>query len=229
MDETLYTFQIPAAELPACEQELLDLLNSNFSQSGQEISDMAADLIDQAMAFLDIKGGFRLFDKNRFVINEEQLVCDQVVFNSRMTINRQLSGSTRLAVFAVTLGAQFDAWSRGFFEQNEPFSAYTADLIGSIRTDQATDWLENTLMSDMADYNLKCTNRYSPGYCGWDVSEQHKLFSLFPEHFLGITLTPSALMMPLKSISGIIGIGEQVERQPYTCAFCELEDCFMRR
>ncbi|MCK7538940.1 MAG: hypothetical protein MZV63_52410 [Marinilabiliales bacterium] len=46
------------------------------------------------------------------------------------------------------------------------------------------------------------TNRFSPGYCGWDVAEQHKLFSFFKDNFCGITLTESALMNPVKSVSG---------------------------
>lgn len=30
---------------------------------------------------------------------------------------------------------------------------------------------------------------------------------------------------PLKSISGIIGLGAEVEYRPYTCDFCAMETC----
>ena len=46
--------------------------------------------------------------------------------------------------------------------------------------------------------------RYSPGYCGWNVSGQRALFrALLPEQ-IGIALNASCLMTPLKSVSGVI-------------------------
>ena len=36
-------------------------------------------------------------------------------------------------------------------------------------------------------------------------------------------------MQPIKTISGVIGIGAAVRKVPYTCRLCELEDCLYRR
>lgn len=71
----------------------------------------------------------------------------------------------------------------------------------------------------MASEGMVTTNRFNPGYCGWDVTEQHKLFSLMADNYCGIRLTESALMDPVKSGSGFIGIGKSVKRVPYTCIF----------
>jgi hypothetical protein len=229
MEEQIYIFQIPVTALPECKENILKVLKSDQGQSGQEITRIVADLDKESHNHLEIRGGFRVIGNRNIKIGENSLICDQIEFHSQTTIARQLDGSTGLAFFAVTLGSAFDAWSRNYFSQDDPFCGYVADLIGSVRADQAADWLETELSTQMEIKNLRCTNRFSPGYCGWDVSEQHKLFSLFPGKFLGIELTASALMTPLKSISGIIGIGENVAKLPYTCDFCELEQCFMRR
>jgi len=76
---------------------------------------------------------------------------------------------------------------------------------------------------------LKITNRYSPGYCKWDVSEQQKLFQLFPENCCGITLSESSLMSPIKSISAVLGIGSSVAYQEYTCEICSMKECLYRK
>jgi len=76
---------------------------------------------------------------------------------------------------------------------------------------------------------MSLSNRYSPGYCGWPVSDQHILFSLFPEGFCGIELNGSALMTPLKSVSGVIGIGPALRREEYDCGICDMQDCVRRR
>ena len=76
--------------------------------------------------------------------------------------------------------------------------------------------------------SFRRTNRYSPGYCGWNVSEQKNIFQLIPEKFCGIELTDSCVMVPMKSVSGIIGIGKEVRYNPYTCNLCKMENCFYR-
>jgi hypothetical protein len=88
--------------------------------------------------------------------------------------------------------------------------------------------MQNELEKTMISCGKKITNRYSPGYCGWDVAEQHKLFRLVPGNFCGIRLTESALMDPIKSISGIIGIGENVKFNKYTCNLCDFKNCRYR-
>ncbi len=72
---------------------------------------------------------------------------------------------------------------------------------------------------------LHVTNRYSPGYCGWSVAEQGMLFSFLPKNFCDIRLTESSLMIPLKSVSGIIGIGKELRRKGYKCDFCDIANC----
>lgn len=36
-------------------------------------------------------------------------------------------------------------------------------------------------------------------------------------------------MEPIKSVSGIIGIGRRVEKNDYQCRVCEDQECIMRR
>jgi cobalamin-dependent methionine synthase I len=60
------------------------------------------------------------------------------------------------------------------------------------------------------------------------VSEQQKLFSFFPENFAGISLSDSSLMNPIKSVSGIAGIGTAVKYLGYACDDCTQADCVFR-
>jgi hypothetical protein len=106
---------------------------------------------------------------------------------------------------------------------------YIYDVIGSEIVEATADLMQADLERNMLTKGKKITNRYSPGYCGWNVAEQHNIFKLLPENFCDIKLTPSALMDPVKSVSGIIGIGENVKSNPYSCRMCDMEDCLYRR
>jgi hypothetical protein len=84
------------------------------------------------------------------------------------------------------------------------------------------------LKEEMERNSLNITNRYSPGYCGWKVAEQQKLFKMFPADFCNISLTESMMMDPVKSISGIIGVGKDVIYNPYTCNLCNSSNCLYK-
>jgi hypothetical protein len=102
------------------------------------------------------------------------------------------------------------------------------DLLGSMIVESAADLLQAEIQRMALSEGLLITNRYSPGYCNWSVADQHKLFSFFPDNCCGIRLTDSALMHPIKSVSGIIGIGPDVSFREYTCNLCSQVDCFHR-
>jgi len=50
-----------------------------------------------------------------------------------------------------------------------------------------------------------------------------------PEGFCGVRLCESGLMLPIKSVSAVVGIGPEVERRDYGCALCRKADCYKRR
>jgi len=94
--------------------------------------------------------------------------------------------------------------------------------------EEAMDRIQADLQQRMSESGLKTTNRYSPGYCDWDLAEQEKLFDVFPENYLDIRLSSSSLMHPIKSVSGLIGIGTDVRYNEYTCNLCDEKNCIYR-
>ena len=61
------------------------------------------------------------------------------------------------------------------------------------------------------------------------MAEQRIFFSMLPDGFCGISLTDSCLMLPIKSVSALVGIGGNIEKKPYGCAICRKKDCFKRK
>jgi hypothetical protein len=71
--------------------------------------------------------------------------------------------------------------------------------------------------------------RYSPGYCGWHISGQRKLFDFLKPETIGISLRESHLMEPLKSVSGVVivgpaGIHAFQDEYPF-CERCKTHGC----
>lgn len=103
---------------------------------------------------------------------------------------------------------------------------YVADSVGSVIAERCVTLLGKELDKEC---EFRHSLPYSPGYCGWDIREQQKLFSLFPPQPCGITLSDSFLMSPVKSVSGFFGLGKELLLQPYRCEICNNRHCYKRK
>jgi hypothetical protein len=189
-------------------------------------------LIDRILpdvpARIAIQCGFRILPAGSLTVSDDSFSCGGTLFSSGSIISKQLGKSSTLALFLATIGPKLEEWSKELMAEGDVLRAYIVDAIASETVEQVAEWLENKIGERAQELEWKITNRYSPGYCGWSVAEQHKLFSLLPDGFCGVSLTPSALMIPIKSVSGIIGLGPDVKRGAYQCSICDLKDCFRR-
>ena len=71
----------------------------------------------------------------------------------------------------------------------------------------------------------QCSLPVSPGMDGWPLAEaQKQLFALVDSSSVGVHLTESAVMVPLKSASMILGLGENIAVQGGPCDFCNLRE-----
>lgn len=145
-------------------------------------------------------------------------------------ISRQLRGSERYVVFACTAGATYQMFQERLMKEGDMVRVYVADAIGSVIAERTADCMQEEVKRYVADMNYRHTNRFSPGYCGWHVSEQGMLFSLFQQsNPCGIHITDSSLMLPIKSVSGVIGVGSEVRYLDYTCGLCDMKQCYKRK
>jgi len=119
--------------------------------------------------------------------------------------------SSQLTLYAVTVGEEVSSEISRLLADNELAPAAMLDAAASQGAELAAQQVEHSVRQQ-----LKATNRwvtghetmsFSPGYCGWHVSAQKKLFEYLRPQEIGITLTDSCLMQPLKSISGVIVTG----------------------
>lgn len=143
------------------------------------------------------------------------------------TIISLLKNSVTYVLFAATAGHHFDKRMQQVKAEGDMLKTYILDAIGTCIVEKAGDIMEMHVKEEIN--GLKYTNRFSPGYCGWPLTDQRNLFQLIGGSPCGITLSEVCLMHPIKSISGIMGIGNNVNQKLYGCSFCELETCYKRK
>jgi hypothetical protein len=153
---------------------------------------------------------------------DNRVVVDEVTFTSRV-LRVNLEDTHRVFPYVVTCGIELDAWAQGI---DGTLRSYWADAMAGLALASAYE----TLATHLADlYGLGQTSEMNPGSLpDWPLMEQRILFRLLgdPQSAIGVSLSESYLMRPLKSVSGLLFVSEE---EFVSCQLCPREDCIGRR
>lgn len=116
-------------------------------------------------------------------------------------LEKNLSGCDEAFLFCVTLGLDVDRYLMKLSSLS-PADHFVADGLASSLCEALADEAERIIKE-----NSDCKPRYSPGYGDMSIETQKGLLELLNAgKLLGISLTKSYLMTPIKTITAIVGI-----------------------
>jgi hypothetical protein len=186
--------------------------------AGREPSARVSGLLDallpEARAFAMGRGGWR-----RLPMHEARELLLEAPAEARA-----------LVLGLVTAGAAFEARAHAETQAGRITAALLWEALGSEAAEEAADRLcADLLCEEPAVASYAC--RLSPGYAPWPLEAQARLFARLPHAEIGVTLAPSFLMMPRKSISFALFLDArgQPMRGAGGCARCVHPSCRGRR
>lgn len=157
-------------------------------------------------------------------------IGDSIILESKV-IARLSEQCEKIAIFILTIGNHLEEMVAYLAENGLVLQATVLDAIGSGAAEQLAVFVEGRIRKISSSQGLSITRRFSPGYCDWDVSQQEMIFQAMDGNSSGVRLTEEYLMLPHKSISGIIGIGDRNSNvgDYNPCKACLKQDCPGRR
>ena len=228
MSTETINFFFPFSELELTCEDVEEAMGYPRGESPDPFPQMIKLALDQSVDLCTIKGSLLISD--RFSLDRSgAIVTEGVIFSIGKKIARQLRDAEGGALFICTAGQGIGDKSKELMANGEFMEGYILDIIGSLTVEAAIEKIEKILENKLSASGKRLANRYSPGYCGWALSEQKQFFELFPENYCNIRLSESCLMEPAKSLSGIIGFGTHVKHTAYECDLCELKTCLYRK
>ena len=134
------------------------------------------------------------------------------------------------------MGHEVSSEIEELFDEKEFALGAMLDAVASLATDKAAEVLEANMQRDFLERGLIADDHvvlgYSPGYCGWHLSGQKKLFEYLEPERIQVTLNDSFLMSPLKSVSGVLVAGEVgvhlFDNSFPFCRECKTRSCRLR-
>lgn len=217
-------FQFNFEDLGIQPEDLIPLLGFDEAIIPEPFPDIINKALKEASGFCKIHGGYKTFETIKIDQKAATIKIEHSTFSPSKIVTTQLKESHSAALFVCTAGEGISNHANNIL-QSDPMLGYIFDIIGSVTVEKAIDKMQKILQTEIQKSGLNISDRYSPGYCDWNVAEQQQLFSLLPNNFCGISLSNSSLMHPIKSVSGIIGIGKNLSQKGYQCQWCTDKNC----
>jgi hypothetical protein len=191
-----------------------------FRSINARLEGMVRELAVMARAAARPRGIYRTSPSR--VIDDATVEVDGVRFTSR-ALSRNLRDQTTVYPFIATAGRELDELP---LPPGDVMRQYYLDLIKTVVLVWGVDYLADRIRER---YSLGFVTHMNPGELeDWPITEQRPLFSLFggAEKQIGVELTDSGVMKPIKSRSGIIFPSES---RFVSCLLCTQEKCPGRR
>jgi hypothetical protein len=222
------TLQIEASLLPISEENILKSLGVPADKADSFLIDKIKESIEIGLNISTPCASYTVIPNPEFTKNPGVMNLAGKILHINNIVTAALEKSTEIAIFIGTCGKKVENYAKQLMKEGNSLEGYILDLVGSEIAENIAGFIHKAISSDMAVSGMKVTNRYSPGYCSWPVSDQQQLFQLIGQNNCGVQLTPTSLMLPIKSVSGIIGVGRTVENAGYTCDICDTSNCIYR-
>ena len=166
------------------------------------------------------------------------LVIDGEEFRSE-NLQHLLADATHVALVAVSAGGGCEERAGRLWKESKPDEYYFMEVFGSAVVERLVALANSRICELAAQSGEIALPHYSPGYTGWDVADQNRLFDLiahgmsrpYPEP---LSVMPSGMLRPRKSLLAIVGIAPRPlhylpgqHRTP--CQSCSFAPCQFRR
>ena len=79
------------------------------------------------------------------------------------------------------------------------------DAVGTVAVEDFSRKVRKLARQEVIEQGFTTSRHFSPGYSGWDVSQQEIVFKSIPSDNIGVRLSKGFMMLPQKSLSWVIG------------------------
>jgi len=153
---------------------------------------------------------------------------NRLTFRFPKSLINQLKGASHLLVGVVTIGDFLEKKVSELFSQGEYPQALALDAVGTVAVEDFSREVRKLAHQEVKEQGFKTSRHFSPGYSGWEVSQQDIIFKSIPADNIGVRLTKGYMMLPQKSLSWAIGAGKKIitsSEEDSNCENCQYECC----
>src|SRR5580704_10324301 len=235
----MFSFTEIQPRLNVLEAEYLRLLGF---PAGHQLNERSRELSDWARRWYAENGRPWIFSRSAggFEITQEKISLGGVEFSSdRLLAQFRAAKAHDAMLVAVSAGPECEAMARQCWQEGKPDEYFFLEMFGSAVVEFLVTHAAGRVCAWADQNGLAVLPHYSPGYTGWPVSEQPKLWnvirgessSVFPAE---LEVLESGMLRPKKSLLTVFGLTRHPEKvlpgsKLVPCENCSLPNCQYRR
>jgi hypothetical protein len=235
----MFSFTEIKPRLNVLEAEYLRLLGF---PPGHQPGERSRELADWARRWYAENGRPWIFARSA---SELDVTGDRIFLNDAEFLSDRLSAQFRAAkahgamLVAVSAGAECEAKARECWQDGKPDEYFFLEMYGSAVVEFLVTHAARRVCAWAEQNGMAVLPHYSPGYTGWPVSDQPKLWNLirgnsgspFPAE---LEVLESGMLRPKKSLLTVFGLTRHPEKvlpgsKLIPCENCSLPNCQYRR
>ncbi len=138
-------------------------------------------------------------------------------------IAQHLARAQEVVILVCTIGGELDERVSSLFKV-DPVLAVALDGVGSAAVEMLAIQAANYFESQADARGQKSSMPLNPGMVGWPVEiGQPQIFTLLDSEMIQVSLTEACMMSPNKSLSMVIGLGNEMSAAGSACDYCSLK------
>jgi len=173
-------------------------------------------------------------------LTNDRIQLDGSEFSSQQLHDQFASANANAAVMVVvSAGKECEERARELWQENKPDEYFFFEMFGSAVVENLITVASGKICGWADAQGMVALPHYSPGYSGWDVSDQVKLWNLIlPKNGRALPgelhVMDTGMLRPKKSLLAVVGITADAERARHfaklvPCENCSLPACQYRR
>ena len=158
---------------------------------------------------------------------------------SRLKKQLTRTGAHTAFVAVVSAGRECEAHAHELWTEGKPDEYFFLEIFGSAVVEHLTALAAIRMCSWAEDRGLLALPHYSPGYSGWNIADQNRLFATIVDGREGsfpgpLDVAESGMLIPKKSLIAVYGVTRHHDRvgvgdQLTACESCSMRACDYRR
>jgi len=154
-------------------------------------------------------------------LRHERLLLEGEATFTGPLVARLLGGAQSVTACVCTIGADLEDYAASL---DDPLLALALDGLGNAAVEMLAEQVCGRIAGSAANQGQNVSTPLSPGAPEWPVETgQPQIFALLDPRQAGIRLTEGGMMIPRKSVSFVVGMGNNM-LQIDTCEYCNLKE-----
>lgn len=210
------------------EKEILRLLGYADRDPGDEMLEAVQQEIAETVRQVAPKVAYERVEIEH-IEHDRVFLKNGVILEGNYAAEKLKNCSYIIATIA-TAGEKMDKIIHESFSTGDYVKGMINDFIGTCIVGYADKTFWNEMIKDIQGTTIGITSRISPGDTKWPISEQVKIFELIDGTSIGVNLSDTFMMTPMKSTSMVYGFGEGIgiTRADHVCSECSMQNCNFR-